>query len=144
MTTVALFCKRVHARTHNHRQSIAGVAQIDHVIAQSQLRAGAARLDHVITKINRLLPGSAVQCSMSLFKTREWWTATSDDQELHTAGCLLVAALEDNRYGKCIMKITILNTIIRCMIWPCILSSLFPCRQDCGGQFEWVGSCIHT
>ena len=37
---VVLFCKRVHARTHNHRQSIAGAAQIDHVIAQSSIARG--------------------------------------------------------------------------------------------------------
>lgn len=38
---------------------------------------------------------------MSLFKTREWWSATGDGEELHTTGSLLVAALGDDRYGKC-------------------------------------------
>ena len=61
-------------------------------------------LGHVIKKINRLLFALAALCNnMSLFKTREWWSATGDGEELHTTGSLLVAALGDDRYGKCIV-----------------------------------------
>ena len=63
---------------------------------------------------------------MSLFKTREWWSATGDGEELHTTGSLLVAALGDDRYGewnccvvaeKIILTMKIIIVIIQTRLW---------------------------
>lgn len=70
---------------------------------------------------------------MSLFKAREWWTSADDEEELHSAGCLAVAALGNDRYGTDTIAISDPD-----------ISSIRLCRQDPGGEFGRIAPSVQA